>query len=281
MKNNPFNRRDEDQGHYSDNRSERDNRRQSLEENRFDDYRASGRGEYGSQGHSDSRGNQSQDRDRQRHVSNWDTHGTYSTSRNYGNMGSYGGAQGFGSSRGGQASQRHYDSDTHYNFDSGHGSPQAGRDRGYSPAGYRAYDDHSDNNRQRRDSGYRGASGSSDDLYGSDTSRRFQGRDQDHYDFNIGRDDSYRSSSHSGNRGYMDSGYDRQPPRGDYGSSDGNYGSLGYMSREEQSGRSNRQGNNQGHYRGHNRHADDDSQQYYSSRDSEFVDRGRKNFFKY
>ncbi len=270
MKSNPFGRRDEDRGRYSDNRSERDNRHQAQEGNRYDDYRIAGGAGNRSRGHNEGRNNEHRDWDRRADDR------SYSTSRNYGNMGSYGGAQGFGSSRGGHGSQRHSDSDTHFNSDSGHRAPQ-GPDRGYSPDGYRAYNDRYDN-RQQRSSGYRGASGSNDDLYGSDVSRRFQGRGQDHYDFDMGRYGSNSSSNYSGG---MHSDHNRQPSRGDYGSSDGNYGSLGYRGREDQSERGNRQGSQRNQHAGQNSRGHDDNHDYQASRDSEFVDRGRKNFFKY
>ncbi|MCC9135041.1 hypothetical protein ACFSKU_18890 [Pontibacter silvestris] len=194
----------------------------------FDDYGSSARGGYGNESYGGTFGNQGNEMGGSRNVSNYGLHDTSSTSNNYGNMGSYGGAQGFGSSRAGLPSQRDYDSDVNYNFDSGMGSPRSAREHHYSPAGHRAYGNERDSDQYNRGRGSdMGLSSNSNnrDLYGNDTSRRFQGSDQGRYDYN--RDD-FDSPNYGGSEGkYMGSGYDRHIPRGQYGSRDGNYGSIG------------------------------------------------------
>lgn len=225
--------RDENRG-FKTHRSERYRHPEQDSSYHFDDYGSSARGGYGNESHTGTWGNQGNEMGGSRNTSNQGMSDTYSTSRNYGNMGSYGGAQGFGDSRGGYSSQR----ERGHEYDSGMGSRDnsgQGRRRSY---GYESdYDSHG--------SGYK--YDSHPDLYGSDTSRRFQGSsgqgrydfDRDNYnqgsgsfrssdrDRNRGRD--YRGSSSSSNYGgsqgsYMGSGYNRSSNR-DYNS--GNYGSMG------------------------------------------------------
>ncbi|MFT2007783.1 hypothetical protein ACMA1I_03845 [Pontibacter sp. 13R65] len=164
-----------------------------------------------------------------------DQDNSYSSSRNYGNMGSYGGAQGYGSSRGGYGSQhnqhdndsRFYDSGRRNMYDNNRNSGYAGSQRyggtsGYSNQGWE------DNRGSRGNQFNRGSNrtSASQDLYGSDTSRRFQGSRQNSYDFNDSDYNSYRDRNQEAGYGYyMGSNSDRIS-RGDYGSNDGNYGSL-------------------------------------------------------
>ncbi|MFD2515351.1 hypothetical protein ACFSRY_15870 [Pontibacter locisalis] len=188
------------QSGYQTHRSERFRHPERSNDYRFDNYGSSARGGYGDEGHSGTWGNQGNEMGGSRNVSNRGMDDTYSTSRNYGNMGSYGGAQGFGSARGGSPSQRQDDSGSAYRYVSGMGSPmsrnrdqESGRSRSY---GYQSdYDSHG--------SGFK--HDANPDLYGSDTSRRFQGSDQGSYHFDRNRDQSrsgYSSgSSYSGRYG--------------------------------------------------------------------------------
>lgn len=154
-------------------------------------------------------GNQGNDRGNSRNVANHSMNeDTYSTSRNYGNMGSYGGAQGFGSERGGQHPSQRNDS-SGYNFYSGMGSPDEARQSNLSSPGNNSnrYGGRYDSDSRGSDRGMSSNSGNRD-LYGNDTSRRFEGSDQGRYDFD---NDNYNSHSYGGgSRGnYMGSGYDR------------------------------------------------------------------------
>ncbi|MFD1186023.1 hypothetical protein [Pontibacter rugosus] len=201
---------------------------------RFDDYGSSARGGYGNESHTGTWGNQGNEMGGSRNTSNQDQYGSYSTSRNYGNMGSYGGAQGFGSSRGGQHQQG-----SDYNFYSGRGSASGSRQGNIDPYssdrsyGYQSdYDSHG--------SGFR--NDDQPDLYGSDTSRRFQGSSQDRYDFDADNynqgSGSYRSNQNADRGGYSNRGSNSSS---NYGGSQGNYMGSGYS-------RNNDSDYNQGNY---------------------------------
>ncbi|MHC2991733.1 hypothetical protein OB13_09100 [Pontibacter sp. HJ8] len=185
-------------------------------------------GYYGNEGNWGTRGNQGHEMGNARrdytniNITDSDT---YSTSRNYGNMGSYGGAQGFGDIRGG----RH---DSGHPFDSGTSSPGRERERGYNPRGYSSFGNESydrggayGREQQRAGGSGRGYRQDQDDLYGQDTSRRFQGSSgQGRYNFE--RDDYYSSNYGDDQGNYMGSGYHRTTP-GHYGT--GDYGEAGYI----------------------------------------------------
>lgn len=196
---------------------------------RFDDYGSSARGGYGNESYGGTWGNQGNEMGGSRNISGRDRSGTYSTSRNVGNIGSYGGSQGYGSSR--ESYPGSGRSDSHYHYESGTAS-RPGSSQWQRPYGYHSdYDSHG--------TGYRHDS-SPRDLYGSDTSRRFQGSDQGRYDFHRERmqrgrsmgdssnywdRDNFGTSGYGGSEGtYMGSGYSRSTR----GSSAGDYGSMGY-----------------------------------------------------
>ena len=209
-----YGRHEED---FHTHRSERYRHPESDSDYRFDDYGSSARGGYGNEGDWDTWGNQGDDRagGRSRYTNiNITDSDTFDTSRNYGNMGSYGGAQGFGDITGGR-----HDSD--HPFDSGMGSSRMNRgierDRGYSSFGNESRD---------RGGFHRGDYGSGEDLYGHDTSRRFQGNSGQR-GYNVERDDYYSSNYGDDQGNYMGSGYHRTS-RGEYGPS-GDYGSMGRM----------------------------------------------------
>lgn len=226
-----------------DNRSSHNNRpdfsHQHEQRNtmRFDDYGSPARGGYGNEGRMGTFGNQGNEMGGSRDRGN---DNTYSSSRNYGNMGSYGGAQGFGSSRGGYPSQRQQDSDMRRAFDSGMGhmggmpDNQSGRQDRDRSQGIRDYDSHGGGS-MVRDVNY----SRNNDLYGSDSSRRFQGRDQDRYNFNT--DNRSRSDNYGGSEGnYMGSGYNRTSRPGEYGAMGGYYGGSGSYSSERYNSSDNR-----------------------------------------
>ncbi|MCC9167512.1 hypothetical protein [Pontibacter harenae] len=225
----------------------------------FDDYGSSARGGYGNESNSGTWGNQGNEMGGSRNVSNQDIYDTYSTSRNYGNMGSYGGAQGFGTPRGGYPQQRHYDSDTNFNFDSGMGSPREARNSHYSPGGYRAYQGDEVYGSDR-------GMGNTDnrELYGSDTSRRFQGDSQNRYDFD--RDNNRRNSSNYGGAegNYMGSGYDRSS-RSEYSRDRDNYGSRDRYNRDARhSGYNDTPYGTNGYYSGGHGNSNSDSDYFKS-----------------
>lgn len=214
--------RDENSG-YKTHRSERYRHPESSSNYRFDDYGSPARGGYGNESQGGTWGNQGNEMGGSRNVTDRGQHDTYGSSRNYGNMGSYGGAQGFGSSRGGYTSQR----ERGHDYDSGMSNRPSGRDTyGQRSHGYESdYDSHGSTFRNDRNP----------NLYGSDTSRRFQGSDQGRYDFdrdNYNQGSGYSSGSQSnygrsqGN--YMGSGYNRSS-NSDYDT--GNYGSMGSYDR--------------------------------------------------
>ncbi|GAA4437852.1 hypothetical protein GCM10023188_32530 [Pontibacter saemangeumensis] len=198
---------DRHDGSFQTHRSER-YRHPEQDRYRFDDDRRTARGGYGNEGNTGTWGNRGNE---------------MGGSRNYGNMGSYGGAQGFGTSRGGYASQHPDESRSGYNYYSGMGSAGQGtRDRGGSSGGgYRSEDRWgSDRNRPA-------SSGSSRDLYGSDTFRRFGGPGQGRYDF---KRDDYNAGSNS-YRGSSGRGGYNSP---NYGGSEGNYMGSGYSRSSQQ-----------------------------------------------
>ncbi|WP_018478647.1 hypothetical protein [Pontibacter roseus] len=214
------------EGDFHTHRSDRYRHPESDSNYGHNAYGSSARGGYGHQGNyrAGGRGNYS-------NINITDSD-TYSTSRNYGNMGSYGGAQGFGDIRGGRHTSDHP-------FDSGMGSSQAymGRereretDRGDNPRGYSSFGNESysrGGSYGRGQSGYGGRN--QEDLYGHDTSRRFQGSaGQSRYDFE--RDDYYSSNYGDDQGNYMGGGYHRMT-QSNYGA--GDYGSSGHMERGNQ-----------------------------------------------
>jgi len=232
-------------------------------------------------------GNQANDRGNPRNVANHSMNeDTYSTSRNYGNMGSYGGAQGFGSDRGGQHPAQRNDS-SGYNYYSGMGSPDETRQRNLSSPGSSSnmyggrgsYD--SDNRRYSRGSD-RGMSSNSGnrDLFGNDTSRRFEGSDQGHYNFD---NDNYNSHSYGGDsRGnYMGSGYNRNAQGRDNYSGFGSSGG-GYMSGGSHGSTSDRYGMS-GYFEGNRGNAESDyirsqNQNRTFDRNHDRRDRNNSNF---
>jgi hypothetical protein len=205
-------------------RSERYRQPEGDMDYRYDDYGSSARGGYGNEGDWDTWGNQGDDRTggRSRYTNiNITDSDTFDTSRNYGNMGSYGGAQGFGDIRGG----RH---DSGHPFDSGMDSSRMNRgwERDSSTRGYSSFGNESldRGGHHREDYGSRGYSGN--ELYGRDTSRRFQGN-SGQSGYNVERDDYYSSNFGDDQGNYMGSGYNRTS-RGEYGPI-GDYGSTGRM----------------------------------------------------
>ncbi|MBD1395646.1 hypothetical protein H9Q13_00575 [Pontibacter sp. JH31] len=200
---------------------------------RFDDYGSPVRGGYGNQSDQGTWGNQGNEMGGSRryediHVTPYDR---FEQSHNYGNMGSYGGAQGFGDSRGG-----HHDSG--HPYDSGTDSSRRYSGERSRPSGYREEGRHYGRNDQRQhDAGRRSYDDSDrEDLYGHETSRRFQGsRGQGRYDFE--RDDYYSSNYGDDQGNYMGGGYHRTS-RGKY--SPGDYGSSGFLDKDRQGSREER-----------------------------------------
>lgn len=201
-----MNRYPENYGHRSEEfhtrRSERYRHPEQDSGHRFEDYGSSARGDYGNESRRGSWGNQGSETGGSRRYTdiNVTPYDRFEQSRNYGNMGSYGGAQGFGDIRGG----RHDDS---HPYDSGIGSQRRQGDEQRGLFG--------DRNRRSSDR---------EDLYGHDTSRRFQGSDrQNRYDFE--RDD-YFSSNYGDDQGNYMGGHQRES-ESRYGT--GDYGSSGFM----------------------------------------------------
>jgi hypothetical protein len=225
-----MNRYQDDQGQHDrefhTHRSERYRHPEHDSGQRFENYGSSARGSYGDESNQGRRGSQGNEMGGSRRYTdiNLTPYDRFEQSRNYGSMGSYGGAQGFGDTRGG-----HHDSG--HPFDSGTGSQRRYSDEGRGSMGSRGY--------REEGRGYgkgRSHDSSSEDLYGHDTSRRFQGSDrQSSYDFE--RDDYYSSNYGDDQGNYMGSGYQRET-ESRYGS--GDYGSSGFIDQDRQSGQSQR-----------------------------------------
>ncbi len=191
---------------YQTHRSDR-YRHPERDDYRFDDYGSSARGGYGNESNTGTWGNQGNEMGGSRNTSRYNQdYNSFSNSPDYGRRDSYSGERGGYSARHPQESDRD---------DSGYSRRGSSR----SHFGDSDYD-----NYERLSAGNRSHSYRDDrDLYGSESSRRFQGTDQGHYNFD--QDDKrYRGGDYSDSQGnYRGSGY-RRSSQNEYGSRRHDYG---------------------------------------------------------